>query len=65
MGSALEGREAPRLGDLLAWRAHVAGVPEWPLDLSVLRRYGLCLVIPLASWVGGALVERLLDTVLG
>lgn len=65
VGSPLEARDPPGLADLLAWRAQVAAVPEWPLDPSTLRRYGLFLAIPLASWVGGALVERALDRALG
>jgi hypothetical protein len=64
-GSPLAGREAPALADLLAWRREIASVPEWPLDPTTLGRYGLLLALPLASWVGGALVERLLDAVLG
>lgn len=63
-GSPLAGRDAPGLADLLAWRAQVASVPEWPLDPSTLGRYGVYLAIPVASWIGGALVERLLDAVL-
>jgi len=29
-----------------------------------LRRGALCLLIPLASWVGGAMIERLVDAAL-
>lgn len=60
-GSLIEGRESPGLADLLAYRAQVAAVPEWPLDISTLSRFAFYVAIPLASWVGGALVERALD----
>lgn len=39
--------------------------PEWPFDAGVLRRFGLYVLIPVASWVLGALVEPFVDRVLG
>lgn len=63
--AAREGNDARRsdgtLADLVAYRGLVESVREWPLDAPTLRRFGLYLVIPLASWLGGALVERLVD----
>lgn len=57
-------REAPgALADALAWRHHVEGVPDWPIDLPTLRRFGLYLAIPLGSWLGGALVDLLVERV--
>jgi hypothetical protein len=53
-----------KLGDLAAWRSLVDAVPEWPLDAPTLRRFGLYLAIPLGSWLGGALVDQLVDNVL-
>ncbi len=53
-----------RLDELLAWEQRVAAVPEWPFDSSTFVRAGLYLLIPLLSWSGGALVERLLDAAL-
>ena len=53
-----------RLADLLALRAHVADLPEWPFDTRTLRRFALYLMIPLGSWVAGALVERGIDWIL-
>jgi hypothetical protein len=47
--------------DLALWRDRVAALREWPFDASVLRRFGLYLLIPLASWVGAAFVERVVD----
>jgi hypothetical protein len=57
------GRDAGRLTavDLLAYRDRVEALREWPIDASVVGRLGLYLLIPLASWVGAALVERLVD----
>jgi hypothetical protein len=54
----------PRLDELVAWEARVEGVPDWPFDASTLARFGLYLLIPLLSWSGGALVERLIDALL-
>jgi hypothetical protein len=53
-----------RIGDLLATRAFVAAVPEWPFDAPTLMRFVLFLLIPLGSWLGGAFVERALSAVL-
>ena len=59
-------REAPgTLADALAWRRHVEAVPDWPIDLPTLRRFMLYLAIPLGSWLGGALVDRLLERMVG
>jgi hypothetical protein len=55
---------ATRLPGLIAYETHIAGVPEWLLDARSLVRVGLYLLIPVASWVGGALVERVVDTAL-
>ena len=68
--SALEGSciaaeaETARLTDLLAYRSYVESVSEWPFDAPSLVRFALYLAIPLGSWIGGALVERLLGTAL-
>ncbi len=50
--------------DLLAYKTQVESTPEWPFDSSTLFRFGLYLFIPIASMVGGALVERVVDMVL-
>ena len=39
-------------------------VNEWPIDYQARLRFGLYLVIPLGSWLGGAFVERTLSAVL-
>jgi hypothetical protein len=64
--AALEsGPPAPgAVSDLVAWRGVVLAVQEWPLDAPTLRRFVLYLAIPLGSWLGGAVVERIVDLVL-
>lgn len=47
-----------RLADLLVWRSYVESIREWPFDGTLLVRFGLYVLIPLGSWLGGALVER-------
>lgn len=56
---------AARLPALLAWEARVADVPEWPFDTPTLVRFALFLLVPIGSWLGGALVERIVDTWMG
>jgi hypothetical protein len=56
--------EAPGLADLIAYKEHIASQREWPIDTSTAARFGLALALPLGSWLGGALVERLVDGLL-
>ncbi len=51
--------------DWAAYRSLVAAAPEWPFDLGSLTRVTLYLAIGAGSWLGAALVERLLDRFLG
>ena len=60
---ASEGRDFSVV-ELLTWRNEVAQIRVWPFDAAALGRFGLYLLIPVASWVGGALVERVVDTFL-
>jgi len=53
-----------QLPALLAYEARIDEVREWPFDTSNLLRFALFLLIPLGSWLGGALVERLVDAAL-
>ena len=55
---------AGTLPGLLAYKQFVESVREWPIDSSTLLRFALYLGLPIGSWLGGALVERLLDVVL-
>lgn len=58
-GSRIADRDPPpSLADLIAYKGLVESAPEWPFDGGTLRRFGLYMLIPLGSWVGGALVER-------
>lgn len=58
-------RSGGRVADLVAWEARVAAAGEWPIEASTVARFGLYLAIGLGSWLGAALVERLLGRVLG
>lgn len=65
-GSAIAQRtEGIGLGDLLAYKAHLESVREWPFDSPTLVRFVLYLAIPFGGWVAGAIVERLLEAALG
>jgi hypothetical protein len=64
-GSAISPRaDTVGLADLIAYRGLVESVREWPFDPSTLIRFVLYLGIPVVSWLGGALVERLVETAL-
>jgi hypothetical protein len=54
-----------RLADLLGYESRVQTVAEWPIDAGTLLRLALYMAIGLGSWLGAAVVERALDTVLG
>jgi hypothetical protein len=63
-GSSLAQREHLSPADLLAWRAFVESVPEWPIDVSTLGRSFVYVGIPLLGWVGAALVQHVLEKAL-
>jgi hypothetical protein len=54
----------PQMDEVVAYRQVVDGVREWPFDASTLLRFAIYLLIPLASWSGGAVVERIVDNLL-
>ncbi len=56
---------AAQLPSLVAWEARVSAAPEWPIDTRTQLRFALFLLVPLGSWLGGALAERVLDHWLG
>lgn len=65
-GSVLEARrDTLGVADLLAYRAHVAALSEWPFDTPMLLRLAIYVAIPLGSWIGGAVIERMLESTLG
>ena len=55
----------PALPSLLAYEARLQQVSEWPFDVPTLLRFAVLVLIPLGSWVAGAMVERLVDAALG
>ncbi len=65
-GSAIAARaDSVGLADLVEYRRLVESVPEWPLDPALRARFLLYLALPVGSWLGGALVERAIDGILG
>ena len=56
------GAAAIRLPALLAYEARIRSVQEWPFDTPTLLRFVLFLMIPVFSWLGGAFVERLIES---
>jgi len=53
------------LAGLLMYSKEVSEVHAWPIAPGGFARFALFLLIPLGSWGGGALVERLVDSALG
>jgi hypothetical protein len=53
-----------RLASLLAYHDLVERAPEWPFDTPVVLRLALFVLLGLGSWLGGALVERLLESLI-
>lgn len=60
-----EAAGASTLPALLAWEARVAASSEWPFDASTWLRFTLLLLVPIGSWLGGALVEHVVERWLG
>ncbi len=56
--------EDARLGNLIAYQGFLRSVREWPFDLRTVSRSALLIVLGAGSWLGGALVERLLGVLL-
>jgi hypothetical protein len=52
-----------QLQPLLDYRREIQQVAEWPFDSPALVRLLFYLFIPPLTWVGAALIERLVDTV--
>jgi hypothetical protein len=62
-GAALA--DGAKLSNLVAWRGLVEAASTWPFDLGVWLRFAVYVSLGLGSWLGGALVERLMGAVLG
>lgn len=56
--------ESQSIAEVLAYRTMIENIKNWPFDSPTLIRFTLYLLIPLASWLGGAFVERGLDFIL-
>ena len=56
--------ETSRLPALLAWETRVERMSAWPFDATSLFRFALLLLVPLGSWLGGALVERAVNALI-
>lgn len=52
-----------RLAPLLSYRREIQDASEWPFDLGTMTRLGLYLIIPPLTWVGAALIERVVDAI--
>ena len=53
-----------RVADLVAHEGRIQAVREWPFDAPSLMRFSLYLGVGAGSWLGAALVERLLSAAL-
>ena len=56
--------ESRSIAEITAYRTMIENIRNWPFDSPTLVRFTLFLLIPLGSWLGGALVERGLDVLL-
>ncbi|MBW2386246.1 MAG: hypothetical protein JRG92_21675 [Deltaproteobacteria bacterium] len=56
--------EDARLGNLIQYQQFVKSIREWPFDLSIVARSVLLILLGAGSWLGGAVVERLLGLAL-
>lgn len=56
--------EATRIQGLISYRGLIEAAKEWPYDMGTLARLLLYLAIPVGGWIGGALVEQIIEAVL-
>lgn len=61
-GEDAAARISADLTALLDYRQRVSHMREWPFDRSTVSRFGLYLLFPAISWIGAALVERIVDS---
>jgi hypothetical protein len=62
--AAAQAAPSARLANLVAYRGLLDATGTWPFDLAVWLRFALYVSLGLGSWLGGALVERLLGAAL-
>jgi hypothetical protein len=53
------------LAEWVSYRQLLESVREWPFGISTALRFVLYVGIPLGSWIGGAVVDRIVDAALG
>jgi hypothetical protein len=63
-GRAAEANDE-RLTDLVAWHSFLEKIRDWPLDAPALARGALIAALGLGSWLGGALVDKVVDRFFG
>ena len=56
--------DSPRLANAVAYYQLIEGVRAWPIDAANLLKFMGYLLLGLGSWLGGAVVERILDSTL-
>ena len=56
--------DGPSMADLVSFHSFVERVREWPMGGSTVLRGTLVAALAAGSWLGGALVERLVETAL-
>ena len=62
---ASSGASSGQMADLTAYQRLIEEVPEWPFRTSTLVQVLLYLLIPVASWIGGLLIENMLGYLFG
>jgi hypothetical protein len=62
--SALEDVALHRMNALLQRKEQIHRLRSWPMDLSIFSRFVLYVFIPPLAWVGAALMEVFLDSML-
>ena len=63
-GVNIEPENLQQLSPLLSYRREIAGVSTWPFDMGNLTTLMLYLIIPPVTWIGAALIENLVDSLL-
>jgi len=58
------GGAGARLANLIAYEQRIESARSWPFDPGTLLRFGLYVTLGVGSWLGGAVVERLLGLLL-
>jgi hypothetical protein len=62
----LQDASAPgQMADLIAYHQLIEDAQDWPFHAYTVVQMALFVLIPIASWVGGLLIEGLLDRFLG